>query len=54
MINKDWHHNHKLGVNAPFDVRLAWHVEHEKHCNCRQMPAWMRKKREAQNGESHE
>jgi hypothetical protein len=47
-INKNWHHKHKLALNAPLEVRTAWHLEHQKHCACRAMPSWMVKKLAAQ------
>jgi hypothetical protein len=37
-INKAWHSKHVLGQNAPLAKRIAWHLEHQKHCRCRPMP----------------
>lgn len=34
-INKEWHLKHKMPKNASFDERVKWHLEHQKHCNCR-------------------
>lgn len=34
-INKAWHEQHIMPKNASFEQRVAWHLEHLKHCSCR-------------------
>ncbi|RST83122.1 hypothetical protein EJC49_22830 [Aquibium carbonis] len=34
-INRDWHLNHKMPKNPTDLQRIAWHVEHARHCGCR-------------------
>lgn len=36
-INAEWHNAHKMPKNPSVDQRVAWHVEHAKHCACREM-----------------
>jgi hypothetical protein len=37
-INKEWHLAHRMPPNASLDQRIEWHMEHAKHCQCREMP----------------
>jgi hypothetical protein len=37
-LNKAWHKQHTMPKNATLDERIAWHIEHAKHCSCREMP----------------
>jgi hypothetical protein len=37
-LNKEWHQQHLMSTNATLDERIAWHIEHAKHCSCREMP----------------
>ncbi|WP_181954732.1 hypothetical protein [Chitinophaga lutea] len=37
-LNKEWHQAHRMPVNATLDQRVAWHLEHARHCACREMP----------------
>lgn len=37
-INKEWHLAHKMPKNPTLDERVEWHIEHAKHCTCREMP----------------
>ena len=37
-INKEWHEQHKMPVNATLAQRIEWHMEHAKHCQCRPIP----------------
>lgn len=37
-LNKEWHLQHPMPANATLDERIAWHIEHEKNCMCREMP----------------
>ncbi len=36
--NKEWHQAHRMPANATLDQRVAWHLEHARHCACREMP----------------
>ncbi len=38
-INREWHHAHRMPVNATMEQRLEWHLEHVKYCGCRPIPA---------------
>lgn len=42
-INKEWHLKNKLPKNATGSQREFWHLEHEKYCDCRPMPAKLKK-----------
>jgi len=42
IINKEWHLKNKMPKNPTLDQRIAWHVEHQKHCFCREMPEKLR------------
>ncbi len=37
-LNKEWHLQHPMPKNPTLDDRIAWHIEHAKHCMCREMP----------------
>lgn len=37
-LNKEWHLAHPMPVNPTLDERIEWHLEHKKHCACREMP----------------
>lgn len=41
--NKEWHLNNKMPKNPTLEQRIAWHIEHEKHCRCRKMPDSIKK-----------
>jgi len=36
-INKEWHLKNKMPKNPTFEQRVKWHLEHQKHCNCRKI-----------------
>ncbi len=38
-MNKEWHQANVLDRNASPDQRVAWHLEHQKQCGCRPIPA---------------
>ena len=38
-LNKEWHLSHPMPKNPTFDQRVKWHLEHQKHCACRKIPA---------------
>jgi hypothetical protein len=48
-INKEWHLAHKMPKNPTTEQRIAWHIEHNKHCQCREMPATLKAEMEKQN-----
>ena len=37
-INREWHELHRMPKNATLEQRIAWHMEHAKHCKCRPIP----------------
>ena len=37
-LNKEWHLVHPMPKNATMEERIAWHLEHSKHCACRTIP----------------
>jgi hypothetical protein len=36
--NREWHEKNRMPKNATTDQRIAWHLEHRKHCSCRPIP----------------
>lgn len=36
-LNKEWHFAHPMPKNPTLDQRIAWHIEHQKHCACRKI-----------------
>jgi len=49
-LNKEWHLAHRMPENATMEERIAWHLEHSKHCACRPIPEKLKteiKKRKA-------
>ena len=42
-INKEWHLKNKMPKNPTHEERMKWHIEHAKHCTCREMPDSIRK-----------
>ena len=37
-MNKVWHEKHPMPAKPTIDQRIAWHLEHAKHCACRPIP----------------
>ena len=37
-LNKAWHEAHRMPEHPNIDERIAWHIEHQKHCKCREIP----------------
>lgn len=37
--NKEWHDKHPMPKNPTFRQRVDWHIEHQKNCQCRPIPA---------------
>jgi hypothetical protein len=48
-INREWHLANLMPKNATIEQRIQWHLEHAKHCGCRDIPvklkAEMKKRR---------
>lgn len=38
-INAIWHKAHPMPKNPAVEERIQWHLEHRKHCACRDIPA---------------
>lgn len=34
-INAVWHKAHPMPKKPTLDQRIAWHLEHARHCGCR-------------------
>ena len=41
-LNADWHAHNRMPARATLEQRIAWHVEHAKHCACRPTPEKLR------------
>jgi hypothetical protein len=41
-INAAWHQAHRMPKNPTIDQRIAWHIDHAKHCGCRPIDGKMR------------
>jgi hypothetical protein len=37
-MNKLWHAQNKMPPKATLEQRIQWHKEHQKHCDCREVP----------------
>jgi hypothetical protein len=37
-LNRDWHATNRMPTKATLDQRIAWHLEHSRHCACRPIP----------------
>ncbi|MGZ4038112.1 MAG: hypothetical protein ACXVPQ_09820 [Bacteroidia bacterium] len=37
--NKAWHEAHRMPENASLEQRIEWHLDHQRHCSCRPVPA---------------
>jgi len=37
-INSQWQQAHRMPKNPSLDHRIAWHLQHQKNCNCRSIP----------------
>jgi hypothetical protein len=38
-LKRAWHEKHRMPAKATLEQRIAWHLEHRKHCSCRPIPA---------------
>lgn len=36
--NKEWHEKNRMPKNPTFEERVKWHLQHQKHCQCRPIP----------------
>ena len=34
-INREWHIAHRMPPKPNLDERVAWHLDHARHCSCR-------------------
>jgi hypothetical protein len=39
IVNAEWHLANKMPKNPTLEQRIAWHLEHQKHCHCRKIPS---------------
>ena len=39
VVNAQWHARHPMPRTATPEQALAWHLEHQRHCACRPIPA---------------
>jgi len=46
-LNKEWHAAHPMPKKPTLEQRYQWHLEHEKACGCRPMPARLREQVQA-------
>ena len=37
-MNKLWHTENKMPPKATLEQRIQWHMKHQKHCACREIP----------------
>jgi hypothetical protein len=37
-MNKTWHAKNRMPAKATLEQRIEWHREHQKNCQCRQIP----------------
>jgi hypothetical protein len=41
-MNAEWHDRHPMPRRPTIAQRVTWHREHQKHCDCRPIPASIR------------
>lgn len=37
-IDEAWHAKNKMPKNPTIQQRVAWHIDHSKHCKCQEIP----------------
>lgn len=37
-INAAWHKKNLMPKNPTLEQRIKWHINHAKHCGCREIP----------------
>ena len=42
MMNAAWHNAHPMPKNPTLDQRIAWHLDHARHCGCRPIAGKLR------------
>jgi hypothetical protein len=42
-INAAWHVRHRMPAHPTLQQRITWHVEHQRHCDCRPVPPTLRR-----------
>ncbi len=42
-INREWHDHNRMPENPTLAQRIDWHIEHSKHCACREIPKNLQK-----------
>jgi len=48
-LNKEWHLAHPMPKNPNLEQRLEWHIQHARHCRCREIPAKLRAEMKRRN-----
>ena len=38
-MNRVWHEAHPMPKSPTVAQRMAWHMDHARHCGCRPIPA---------------
>jgi hypothetical protein len=41
-LNAEWHNANPMPKRPTLEQRIAWHIEHQKNCSCRPVPAGLR------------
>ena len=42
-FNKEWHLANRMPKNASLAQRVEWHINHARHCGCREIPESIKK-----------
>ena len=42
-FNRAWHRDNRMPKNATLAQRVEWHINHARHCGCREMPESIKK-----------
>ena len=45
-INAEWHQANRMPKNPTLEQRLQWHLEHMRHCSCRELTPELRQQLE--------
>lgn len=45
-LNEAWHKANRMPANPSTDERIAWHLEHVKHCGCRKISGKLKEEME--------
>ena len=48
-LNREWHLAHPMPKNPSFKQRVKWHLEHQKHCQCREIPIKLKNEMKKRN-----